>query len=48
MHGELFSYLFLAREFIDELIELGRADAQRWLDTEHDEGPWRVGRPAET
>jgi len=48
MHGELYSYLFLGRRFIDELIELGRADAQRWLDTEHDEWPWRVGRPAET
>lgn len=47
MHGELFSYLFLGREFIDELIELGRTDAQRWLDTEHDQWPWRVGRPTE-
>lgn len=47
MHGELYSYLFLCREFIDELIELGRADAQRWLDQEHDEWPWRVGRPTE-
>ncbi len=47
MHGELYSYLFLGREFIDELIELGRADAQRWLDTEHDHWPWRVGRPTE-
>ena len=46
MHGELYSYLFLARDFIDELIELGRADAQRWLDSEHDEWPWRVMRPA--
>ncbi len=47
MHGELYSYLFLGRRFIDELIELGRADAQRWLDTEHDEWPWRVGGPTE-
>lgn len=47
MHGELFSYLFVAREFVDELIELGRADAQRWLDAEHDQRPWRVYRPAE-
>ncbi|MDQ6775991.1 MAG: patatin-like phospholipase family protein [Actinomycetota bacterium] len=44
MHGELYGYLFLAREFIDELIELGRTDAQRWLDTEHDQWPWQVGR----
>jgi len=47
MHAELYSYLFLAREFIDELIELGRTDAQRWLDAEHDEWPWHVGRLAE-
>ena len=47
MHGELYSYLFLAREFIDELIELGREDAQRWLDSEHDEWPWRVEGPTE-
>lgn len=46
--GELYSYLFLAREFMDELIELGRTDAQRWLDSEHDQWPWRVGRPTET
>ncbi len=42
MHGELYSYLFLCREFIDEMIELGKADAQRWLDESHDEWPWRV------
>jgi hypothetical protein len=47
MHSELYSYLFLAREFIDELIELGRADAQRWLDTEHDQWPWRLEGPTE-
>ncbi|MDX6718643.1 MAG: hypothetical protein QOJ63_897 [Solirubrobacteraceae bacterium] len=47
MHGELFSYLFLGAEFMDELIELGRTDAQRWLDTEHDDWPWRIGRPTE-
>ena len=47
MHGELYSYLFLGEEFMDELIELGRTDAQRWLDTEHDEWPWHVGRLTE-
>jgi NTE family protein len=47
MHGELYSYLFLCPEFVDEMIALGRADAQRWLDTEHDAWPWRVGRPSE-
>jgi len=44
VHGELYSYLFLGKEFIDELIEFGRADAQRWLDTERDE--WRLARRA--
>ena len=47
MHGELYSYLFLGEEFMDELIELGRTDAQRWLDAEHDEWPWHVGRLTE-
>jgi NTE family protein len=47
MHGELYSYLFLCREFVDEMIALGRADAQRWLDAEHDAWPWRIGRPTE-
>ena len=44
IHGELLSYLFLAREFIDELIALGRRDAERWLDTQHDAGLWQIGR----
>jgi NTE family protein len=49
VHGELLSYLFLAREFIDELIALGRRDAERWLDAQHDAGLWQVGRlPAPT
>ena len=43
VHGELLSYLFLAREFIDELIALGRRDARRWLDEQHDDGLWQVG-----
>jgi len=47
MHGELYSYLFLCRDFVDEMIALGRADAQRWLDAEHDQWPWRIGRPTE-
>jgi NTE family protein len=45
VHGELLSYLFLAREFIAELIALGRRDAERWLETRHDAGLWQVGRP---
>jgi NTE family protein len=42
-HGALLSYLFFAPEFATALIELGRADAQRWL-TAHAgrEGPWQL------
>jgi len=42
-HGELLSYLFFAPEFARELIALGRADAERWLAEEHEDGPWQVG-----
>jgi NTE family protein len=44
VHGELLSYLFLARDFLEQLIDMGRQDAQRWLETEHDEGLWQVGQ----
>ena len=44
IHGELLSYLFFAREFIHELIQLGRRDAERWLAAPHDDGPWQHGR----
>jgi NTE family protein len=30
-HGELLSYLFFDRDFIEELIKMGREDARRWL-----------------
>lgn len=43
MHGDLLSYLFFAREFVDELISLGRGDAHRYLDQSED--PWRLGPP---
>jgi NTE family protein len=43
VRGELFSYLFFAPEFADELIELGREDAKRWLSRQHDDGPWQLG-----
>lgn len=43
IHGELLSYLFLARAFIDELIALGRRDAERWIATQHDAGLWQIG-----
>lgn len=42
-HGELLSYLFFAEEFTTRLIELGRRDAQLWLNQEHDHGIWQVG-----
>lgn len=43
-HGELLSYLFFAREFIERLIEMGRRDAYRWLhDSSHDDGHWQLG-----
>jgi len=44
VHGEVLSYLFLAREFIAELVALGRRDAERWLEERHDSGLWQVGR----
>ena len=44
VHGELLSYLFLAREFIDDLIALGRRDAELWLGARHDAGLWQIGR----
>jgi NTE family protein len=40
--GELFSYLFFAREFAEALMRQGQKDARRWLARRHDEGPWRV------
>ncbi len=44
VHGELLSYLLIAREFIDDLIALGQRDAERWLRARHDAGLWQVGR----
>jgi NTE family protein len=41
MHGELLSYLFFAGEFAEELIELGQADAQRWID-QHPTDLWQL------
>lgn len=42
LHGELLSYLFFASDFADALIELGRADAERWLQTPHADGIWEI------
>jgi NTE family protein len=42
-HGELLSYLFFDREFIEELIRMGQRDARRWLRSgpgAHE--PWQV------
>ena len=44
VHGELLSYLFLAREFVEDLIALGKRDAERWLEDRHDAGIWQIGR----
>ena len=41
MHGELLSYVFFAGEFAEQLIRLGQADAQRWID-EHPDGLWQL------
>ncbi|HEY1360050.1 MAG TPA: patatin-like phospholipase family protein [Thermoleophilaceae bacterium] len=43
-HGELLSYLFFDGAFADALIELGRLDARRWLDEQHDDGLWQLGQ----
>ena len=43
-HGELLSYLFFSKEFIERLIEMGRRDAYRWLqDDSHDDEHWQLG-----
>lgn len=42
-HGELLSYLLFDGEFIETLIDLGRADATRWLDAPPGaEQPWQT------
>jgi NTE family protein len=41
MHGELLSYVFFAGEFAEELIRVGQADAQRWID-EHPADLWQL------
>lgn len=50
LRGELLSYLFFDPDFAEELMELGRTHARRWLAQPHDDGPWHigpaVGRPA--
>jgi NTE family protein len=46
IRGELLSYLFFASEFVEPLIELGRRDAQVWLDDQGSRGPWRTEHPS--
>jgi NTE family protein len=42
-HGELLSYLFFDREFIEELIRMGQRDAKRWLRAEPGtDDPWQI------
>jgi NTE family protein len=45
VRGDLLSYLFFAPEFIEPLIELGRRDAQAWLDRQGRADPWRTEHP---
>lgn len=43
-HGELLSLLFFDEQFVEALIEMGRADARAWVEAEHDgDGPWQIG-----
>lgn len=42
-HGELLSYLFFDSEFIEELIQMGRRDARRWLKAAPGpDEPWQI------
>jgi NTE family protein len=42
-HGELLSYLFFDREFIEDLIRMGQRDARRWLrTTPGPDNPWQI------
>ncbi len=45
VRGDLLSYLFFAPEFIEPLIEMGRRDAQAWLDRQGRSNPWRTEHP---
>ena len=43
-HGELLSYLLFDQEFIEALIDLGRDDAEHWLNAPPGaDEPWQLG-----
>jgi len=43
-HGELLSYLFFDKEFIEDLVRMGRNDARRWLRSDPGpDNPWQTG-----
>ena len=46
LRGEMLSYLFFDAEFAQELIELGRSDARRWIESQHDLGLWQLRSPS--
>jgi len=45
VRGDLLSYLFFAPEFTRPLIDMGRRDAQAWLDQQRRADPWRTEHP---
>jgi NTE family protein len=45
VRGELLSYLLFDKDFANELIKLGKRNADEWLQTKHHNGPWRTGMP---
>jgi NTE family protein len=48
VRGDLLSYLFFTPEFTQPLIEMGRRDAQAWLDRQGRGDPWRTEHPPPT
>jgi NTE family protein len=41
-HGELLSYLLFDPAFFDALMDMGRADAEHWVDCTGDDAPWTL------
>lgn len=46
VRGDLLSFLFFHRAFVDALIEQGRTDAEAWLAEVGDGDPWKLESPA--